>query len=162
MKTWTESRVVLQSHPFQLQIADGFQLGLVNSTSDSFYTFRARLTRSFTGIEGELQLLVSNGWTCIDLFFSSIPGQQAAEEQLTLFFLPINEINRETIIAKWHTGTGNLPFFCVGDGSAKELSDSWKIIRNIISTRFQLREITDPAFQIPGYKPEHHSVIFGE
>ncbi len=161
MKTWTESRVVLQSRPFQLQIADGFQWGLVDGTADSFYTFRARLTRSFTGIEGEFQLLLSNEWSDIDLFFSSIPGQQEGEE-LVLFFLPINEINREAIIAKWQTGTGNLPFFCVGDGSSEELSDSWKIIRNVISTRFPLREITDPATQIPGYKPEHHSVLFGE
>ncbi len=175
MKIKTESRSILYSDPFQLQLPQ--YTDLCGGTTDAFYTFRLEISFGTGGIEGVMPLYVlergeaweSTGdpswWSCFGL--TQIPGLKSGTSDLRLYFENCTFFDcNQGVVASWDDSHPLFrdewasmwsPF-----GDEQELKDALDLIKRLLAEKFPLREITDPTTQIPGYKPEHDSVIFGE
>lgn len=177
-----ETRSVLYSDPFQLQMPT--TLGLSGSTPDGFYTFRLQLSLGAGGIQGYMPLYSedysqgSSGeppWDWIDCFgLTQIPGLRPnadvfADEtlELRLYFQGIVSFDMQ------HRDLGAIACWDETNPICQKLSEAWDapydgllpeaevIVKKLLSEKFPLREITDPAAQIPGYRIEHRDTLFG-
>jgi hypothetical protein len=176
MNIKAESRTSLVVDPFQVKFPDEFEL--CGESPDGYATFGMELTGGVMGIQGEMPLYVSSGagvwessddpewWACFG--FGLVPGPANYESHLRLFYLhPTFFDCSHKVVATWDSSDSTfqehrdllMGFF---DPSEKELTEAADLIKRLLAEKFSLREIIDPATQIPGYKPEHHSVIFGE
>ena len=169
----TESRPVLYSDPFQLQMPAS--LGLTGGTPDDYYTFRLEISFGAGGVQGVMPLysVEKDGgnsddpawWSCFGL--TQIPGRTSGTSELRLFFENCTFFDcNQGVIASWDDSD---PLFSEESSNLwsafnddDELSEAANIIKQLLAGKFPFREIADPAEQIPGYKPDHHTTIFGD
>lgn len=89
-----ETRSVLHSDPFQLQIPSGNELGLAGGTNDHFYTFSLKLSFGAGGVEERMPLYAvenaaegTKGCTWYRCFaLSQVPALNGETSELRLFF----------------------------------------------------------------------------
>lgn len=173
MKIKKESRPVLYSDPFQLQMPAS--LGLTGGTSEGYYAFRLEISFGSGGVQGVMPLytLEKDGgksddpawWSCFGL--TQIPGLKPGTSELRLFFENCTFFDcNQGVVASWDDSdplfseeSSNLWSAFNGDD---ELLEAANIIKQLLAAKFPFRGITDPVEQIPGYKLEHHNTLFGE
>jgi hypothetical protein len=181
MKIRKELCSVLYSDPFQLQMPAG--LGLDSGTPDELYTFRLELSFGPGGVEGYMPLYTVdssasksggppwNWFSCLGL--TQIPGLRPGKDletsELRLYFVggicfDVQHAEKGAI-ACWsesdpayaallHMAWPNLQ-------NDEALKEAEIVFKRLLAEKFPLREVTDPAAQIPDYKPEHRDSLFG-
>lgn len=172
MKIEKESRSISHSDPFQLQMPAS--LGLSGGTPDGYYTFHLELSFGAGGVEGVMPLytLEKDGgktddpawWSCFGL--TQIPGLKPGTSELRLFFENCTFFDcNQGVIASWDDSD---PLFSEQFSNLwsafndnDELLEAAEIVKQLLAARYAFREITNPAEQIPGYKPEYHDTLFG-
>jgi hypothetical protein len=171
MKIEKESRSIIHSDPFQLQMPSS--LGLTGSTPDGYYTFRLEISFGAGGVEGVMPLytLEKDGgesddpswWSCFGL--TQIPGLKPRTSELRLFFENSTYYDcNQGVIASWDDSD---PLFSEASSNLwsafnddNELLEAANIVKQLLAAKFATREIADPAAQVPGYKTDHHATLF--
>jgi hypothetical protein len=171
MKHRQQTVEVLTTAPFQAVMPGE----LAAASADGYYTFRAELWWGICGIEGELALLVyergqvleltggPEWWACLG--FGIVPDGQ--EPELRLFFLASTFFDRpHEIVARWNAAplagaALRLDTLVNNRQAGSDLKAAWQVIRQLLAEKFPLREIVNPAAQVPGYRHQDHSAVFG-
>jgi hypothetical protein len=160
MKIKAESRSVLCSDPFQMMVPEEFRCSCAE-----YETFRIIIR--YVGeslVEGQINRYEEEGdwgdpnpawWSFWSFFW--IPGKEICPSEFRIYLR--NCMEKPFLVADWMHSDTSPEYMIFEDVSIQEIAS---YIKGMLAEKFSLREITDPATQVPGYKPEHHVMIFGE